>query len=788
MTTAKTQAEHALAVALELAALGWKLTPVTLRRNAKSGKKDATFHARVRLEDGKTVGWRHEAGWSSDRDQILAWFADHPETSFAIGGAANGMEAVDLDVDEAKGVDAPTWWNDQGLPGSPYVQSTPSGGLHIIWRADYDGRTLPQEAGKSFGKGVDTRNRSGLLFAAGGYVVGEDGCYGALADLVAPGDLPTTPAVVLDMFEQAAQRERVARPSDGQIRLHDEAWQKLQVGIALSNIAGHDRDAGGYRAKLQHAGLFYGRVIEQRLTDRRTAIEMILDAHRAVWGPTLWPENLKTIEDALDDGPRLERWRTPAGTSELRAGTGMTGAEVNEAAARTSALATSPTINVDLANEPSPELISNIAGQSVVQEWLSTERDGIGPDAEAALIASLVVQAERRALVTKLVAARARPARPSVEDELVWDDDLESIPLPAMAIGELLPENAVGFLGGPSGAYKSFVAVSLALSLAYGVPGLGHHEFTVRRPRKVLYLAAEDSSGVALRIRAAKQRLGLLKARQLVVHKSPVQLTDESHAGELLARMVAHGIEHIIVDTFRQTTIGLNENDNPEVSQVLGTLIRWRDEFGIGSTLLDHTNKTAGELADLGGAGAKRANSDYVLMTDLPGQTRDRDQQRTLRVAKLKNRPDGRRWAIRLDTVHEVVDEGGYPSATIEVGEVVATEWGATDIGELWRTADIPEDVREYRSTQGKGTGSLAIVAQMMRTYTAGSATGMTRAEVLAAVLKLDTQRSKNTVSRSVARGWDALIELKRIQTVSPSGVNTGASRWLPKEGEPEHE
>lgn len=787
MTTAKTQAEHALAVALELAALGWKLTPVTLRRNAESGKKDATFHARVTLADGKVVGWRHEAGWSADPDQIRAWWVDHPETSFAIGGAANAMEAVDLDVDEAKGVDAPTWWNDQGLPGSPYVQSTPSGGLHIIWQANYDGRTLPQEAGKSFGKGVDTRNRSGLLFAAGGYVVGEDGCYGALADLVAPGDLPFTPDVVLDMFEAAAQRERVARPSDGQIRLHDVDWQRRQTLAALGNIASHDRNAGGYRAKLQHAGLFYGRVIEQRLTDRRTAIEMILDAHRTVWGTTLWPENLKTIEDALDDGPRLERWRAPAGTSELRAGTGMTGAEVNEAA-RTSALATSPTISVDLANEPSAELISDIAGQSVVQEWLSTQSDGIGPDAEAALIASLVVQAERRALVTKLVAARARPPRPSVEDELVWDDDLESIPPPLMAVGELIPDRCVGFLGGPSGAYKSFVAVQLAMALGYGVNALGHPEFHVRSPRKVLYLAAEGSSGVALRMRAARQHYGLLKARQVVVHKSPVQLTDDAHAEELLARMLEHGIGHIIVDTFRQSTIGLNENDNTEVGEVLGRMLRWRDDHGIGSTLLDHTNKTAGELADLGGAGAKRANSDYVLMTDLPGVTRDRDQQRTLRVAKLKDREDGRRWPIHLSTVSDVVDADGYPSAVLQVGDVALSEWSVPDLSELWRLADIPQDVNDYKSSKGKGKGLLSIVAQMMRTYTADSPTGLPRAEMVARVIAAEPARRKDAARVGVYRAWDALIELKRIQTVSPTGAATGACRWVPKEGEPEHE
>lgn len=302
-----TQADHCLSEALRLAERGYALTPVTLTR-LPSGKKGSEFHARVRI-GGKTLGWRHEAAWSSDPDQIRAWWVDHPDTSFAIGGAANAIEGVDLDVKaHADGV---SWWSAQGLPLAPLVQHTPSGGVHLIWRVG-EGQGLPQRVDGL--TGVDTRNRSGLFYAAGAYILGEEGHYTIAGELPHLEALDVTPYQVVGLFADLGKRER---PADGRIVEHDLEWQQAQVKKALESVRSFDRELDTeYRKRLQHLGLMYGRIVEQGITDTETAERQWRKAHCAVWGTEVWPENVKDFRDALRDGPALERWRTKEAAEE----------------------------------------------------------------------------------------------------------------------------------------------------------------------------------------------------------------------------------------------------------------------------------------------------------------------------------------------------------------------------------------------------------------------------------------------------------------------------------------
>lgn len=289
-----TQAQHCLNEALRLVDHGYALAPVTLTR-LPNGKKHAQFHVR----------WRHEESWSRDPEQIKSWWVDHPDTSFAMGGAANGIEGPDLDVGEHK--DGVLWWSAQGLPLAELVQRTPSGGIHLIWRARPGDIGLPQSVDGL--KGVDTRNRAGLFYASGSYIVGESGHYSIDGELPQLSELAFTPPEVLALF---AGMEKTQRPADGRIVEHDLEWQQAQVKKALEAVRSFDRDAdAGYRSKIQHLGLFYGRIIEQGITDAETAERQWRKAHCAVWGAEVWPENVKDFRDALRDGPALERWRTP---------------------------------------------------------------------------------------------------------------------------------------------------------------------------------------------------------------------------------------------------------------------------------------------------------------------------------------------------------------------------------------------------------------------------------------------------------------------------------------------
>lgn len=395
--------------------------------------------------------------------------------------------------------------------------------------------------------------------------------------------------------------------------------------------------------------------------------------------------------------------------------------------------------------------------------------------------ATLAERTRRTARRTEDEAERPRLTLPFA-DYGTWDDQLESVPLPEMAVAQLIPERGVGWLGGPSGTYKSFAAVGVAIAVAHGTSAMEHPEFNVKRARKVLYVAAEGSSGVALRIRAARHRAGITDGRQLMLYRRAIDLTSTFDFAELVAFVLEHGFEFLIVDTFRQTTVGVDENDNTEVGAVLARLIALRDEHGVGSMLLDHTNKSAQGLADLGGAGAKRANADYVLMIDLPGLDRSRDQQRTLRVAKLKDKIDGTTWPIRTESVLNIRDADGDPSAVVVVGTVT----DAVDIRDHndWRSLDqpaLPDDVLYY---SGSGSKSIADIARFMRARATDGGT-MTLTDARLALEKLKAPGGNPMHQRdTIKRAWQALHNNGRLKLAGPTGGPNSESSWIAREGD----
>lgn len=647
--------------ALRLAAAGYQLTPVTIRRR-EDGKKGATFHA----DDG----WRHESAWTTDPDQLKAWCFEHPACSFAVRtGAVGGVDVVDLDV---KGdVDAVTWWATQGHPLTAMIVSTPSGGMHLYARAC----GLPTAAGV-FAPGVDTRGDGGLVFAPGAYVLGEDGHYEVQGPLVPAVELAPLPADLAHAIRSAAPAGRDYR-ADGEIVVKDRAVIVNLCRERVIALAGLPPRTGGshFRDVQMGAAMMLGRLVEAGAAEHAWAVEQLERATVTVWG-SVSGADADNIASGLRDGPRKERWRFRPDPPAPSAGPGLQRATVPAAADATTLHA------------------------AVSPPALRAVGEGDGYDHAAAqerMFADKVRAEQERRAVKRAVDELERPPVPVFDDLAVWDDALESLPAPTMAIRRLVPERSVGWLGGPSGSYKSFVAVSLAACLAYGVPALEAAAFAPRSARRVLYVAGEGASGVALRLRALRHRLGVRTSGQLALYPRAVDLTSEAAVERMAAFALAYHIGHIVIDTFRQSTLGVNENDNTEVGLILGRLIELRDAHGISSTLVDHTNKSAQGLADLGGAGAKRANADYVLMVDLPNGSRAVGEQRVLRVAKLKDSPDGDTWPIRLESVAGVTDSEGCPAAVVVVGEVQS---GPGDLHgrEDWHkvpTEELPEVVRD---------------------------------------------------------------------------------------------
>lgn len=273
--------------------------------------------------------------------------------------------------------------------------------------------------------------------------------------------------------------------------------------------------------------------------------------------------------------------------------------------------------------------------------------------------------------------------RPRIADNVV--DDLDDIEPPAMLLGSLIPESAIGFIAGRSGAYKSFLAVGWGCCIATGRAWLGKPEFTVRRPLKTLYVAAEGLAGAVGRIRAWEAATGVSRRGRLMVHKRPIHLNDPAQVDELAAYITKHGFEFVIIDTYHRAAPGVDENNSTEFSVVFAAAARLRDDCNCGVLFVDHTGH--GGNGRPRGSSAKGDDADYVLSSGYEGTTRGSDVQRTLTVLKLKDEESGAEWPIRLTPVE------GQHFPVVDLGTVnEAGPFGLTeDLNEWWRADRLPE-------------------------------------------------------------------------------------------------
>jgi hypothetical protein len=225
-----------LTAALTAAARGWHVFPL------KPGSKLPALHGRDRCPRTDAcraghVGWEQRA--TTDPDRIRrAWTA----APFNVGVATGPSGLVVLDLDMSKpGEEPPGEWrlpgvqdgqdvlavladhHGQPVPVDTFTVATPSGGLHLYYRApnDVEFRTT---AGK-LGWKVDTRARGGYIVAACSAVDGHH--YRVVVDAaVAP--LPTWLATLLRPAPLPETPDRPVRVSAGRRSRYVDAAVSLE--------------------------------------------------------------------------------------------------------------------------------------------------------------------------------------------------------------------------------------------------------------------------------------------------------------------------------------------------------------------------------------------------------------------------------------------------------------------------------------------------------------------------------------------------------------------------------
>jgi hypothetical protein len=332
-------------------------------------------------------------------------------------------------------------------------------------------------------------------------------------------------------------------------------------------------------------------------------------------------------------------------------------------------------------------------------------------------------------------AAMARAGRRSIAEELIDVTELHKVPKPEMIMAKLLPARQVGFIYGPWGTYKSFVATEMTIALARGCPLFDHHEFAVPKAIKSLYVASEGADGIAERvITSLEQHSREVEGGMLSVYPKPLRLNDPDVVAELALLIEDRGYGFVVIDTYHRSAPGTEENSATEFGLIFEAMAELRDRLGITILFVDHSGKNG----DLRGSSAKQGDGEFMLQMTIEGESRKADVQRTLHAEKHKNTGVGDGWNVRLVELPRPDDAEGT-LANLELGDVVSTGqlngsvFESVKRPDTWFQADIsiPMQVAQ-RTRTGNGRNAVLDVFRVM-TYGYWDG-GQTMAEIVSGV------------------------------------------------------
>ena len=180
----------------------------------------------------------------------------------------------------------------------------------------------------------------------------------------------------------------------------------------------------------------------------------------------------------------------------------------------------------------------------------------------------------------------------------------------------VIPATGIGVFYGYSEAYKSYVAVNLAVALGAGRSDLGGLALDCPEESWVLYVGAEDADGLDCRIDQARQQLGAPDARVLLFNQ-PVVMTDSGTILELVrqgkqALPAGAPVAAVILDTYNQT-LGPGDDENSADTARNYTIGMRLLSRAFGAVVITVHHPPKGDGDQLRGSGALENNVDFAL-------------------------------------------------------------------------------------------------------------------------------------------------------------------------------
>lgn len=228
--------------------------------------------------------------------------------------------------------------------------------------------------------------------------------------------------------------------------------------------------------------------------------------------------------------------------------------------------------------------------------------------------------------------------------ELLDTGDLDSIPPLEPVVDDMLFRDTLARIYGPSGTFKSFLTLDIAACVATGAPWHGQET----RPGPVVYLVAEGIRGIRKRVRAWEQHHGRRMTGVKFLPR-PVQARDPEWA-VLVEACRRLGPALVVVDTQARVTVGVEENSNTEMGEVVDRMEQLRAACGACLLLVHHTGHDEGRSR---GATAVKG----ALQTELGVTRKDADEGPVVTLKTSKQKDDAELDDLEFG-IHQVVLDG----------------------------------------------------------------------------------------------------------------------------------
>lgn len=323
--------------------------------------------------------------------------------------------------------------------------------------------------------------------------------------------------------------------------------------------------------------------------------------------------------------------------------------------------------------------------------------------------------------------------------------ELHTLPKARWLIKDVIPEESLCMLYGPSGSLKTFAVLDLALcgaaksSWAAGdLLSLSGHKIA-RRLRSAI-IAGEGARGLHKRIQAWQKRHGVPDS-DLDVIIIPVMpsFAIPQNIDDLIAviRAKLGNVDMVVVDTVMRASSGLNLNTPSESQTFLDACERIKRELSCTVVLVHHTGKEK----DRGPLGAEnlKAAMDMIERVDLVSRAVGR---RVIQLRQEKAKDSDEREDIYLQATLEIVETAadGTDVTSLVLGRcgkptVVAASKDPTKLGIAMQI------IRDHSAKGGIGTKALAeAMARALSDEPMDEQTLARRAEVMRQWINFETK------------------------------------------------